>query len=194
VYLRVQTREDKPRRMLPKPRLRTTKKGKLMILTKKTRTRTKRSQAVGYGGRKFPKLSREEKNRYYAEILANCDLIGDCWIWHDAKPDAYINKRFGKRLHTISRFMLAYDTKESLDNDESACHKPECLSKACCNPDHLFWGTYAENCEQREADERRRAEVPAFLLTADPAVFLPIYVAMLIRMTPLPMNRLLTGK
>jgi hypothetical protein len=37
------------------------------------------------------------------------------------------------------------------------CHKsPLCRFKACCNPEHLFWDTHANNCKRRELEKRAR--------------------------------------
>jgi hypothetical protein len=37
------------------------------------------------------------------------------------------------------------------------CHRsPLCRFKACCNPEHLFWDTHANNCKRRELEKRAR--------------------------------------
>jgi hypothetical protein len=133
---------------------------------------------------KYPRLSAEEKDRYYAEIVANCERIGDCLVWKGATTaKGYGVKKFGHRPHSVSRFMLAYTSRESMNTDDDACHKKCCLFRACCNPDHLFWGTHSTNAAHREDAKRRRAELPVFLANADPALFLPVLIAMLQRMT-----------
>jgi hypothetical protein len=138
---------------------------------------------------RYPRLSPAEKDRYCAEILANCDLRGDCWVYRGSKTDdGYGLKKFGESLHSTSRFMLAYATRESLNTNDSACHKKGCLFKACCNPDHLYWGTHSVNSADREQAKRDHAELPAFLLTADPVLFLPILIAISERLMPKPMR------
>ena len=156
-----------------------------MIITKKQPTKASNSNRLS----KYPRLSPAEKDRYCAEILANCDLQGACWVYRGSKTDdGYGIKKFGESLHSVSRFMLAYDTRENLNTNSSACHKKGCLFKACCNPDHLYWGTHSVNSADREQAKRDYAELPAFLLTADPVLFLPILIAMSERLMPRPMR------
>jgi hypothetical protein len=60
-------------------------------------------------------------------------------------------KRMNSKLHSVSRFMLAYASRESLNIPFDACHDTSvCPYKACCNPAHLFWATHAQNCQERE--------------------------------------------
>ncbi len=43
------------------------------------------------------------------------------------------------KMRTVSRFILAYSTRESLDlKDHDACHIRDCPYRACCNPAHLI--------------------------------------------------------
>jgi hypothetical protein len=102
---------------------------------------------------RFRRLSRDEKDRIRQEIVENCKLIADCWIWQGAKSvKGYGLKYIQGQMRIVSRFMLAYSERESLDIDADACHKEFCPYKACCNPAHLFWGTHAENVAQRERE------------------------------------------
>jgi hypothetical protein len=107
-------------------------------------------------------LTAEDKERIKAETLANCDLIADCWIYKGASnPYGYGMKKIGKKVYTVSRFMLAYDTRESLVNPEyDACHRDDiCPYKACCNPRHLYWATKSENCKAREKRAKEEREL-----------------------------------
>jgi hypothetical protein len=93
-----------------------------------------------------------------AEILANCDLVADCWVYRGTPNPTlcYGIKYIAGTKRTVSRFMLAYATRESLDlKGYDACHIRECPYRACCNPAHLFWGTHNENCKQREMEEQK---------------------------------------
>jgi len=109
---------------------------------------------------KHLRLTPQEKDRYYAEILADCKQVGDCLIYQGKKnAKGYGVKKFGDRTHTVSRFMLAYATRESLstlDNHDFALHKSYCISRACCHADHLYWGTHSQNSYDRWADDRKR--------------------------------------
>ena len=106
----------------------------------------------------FLPLTAEEKDRIRAEIIANCDLVADCWVYRTRNSAGYGMKWIDGKMLTTSRFMLAYSTRESLNVRFDACHIPECPYKACCNPLHLFWGSHKENCEQRERMRRELLE------------------------------------
>jgi hypothetical protein len=109
-------------------------------------------------------LTAADKDRIRAEIIANCEFVADCWIYLGARnSDGYGLKRVGDRVHSVSRFMLAYDTRESLNTRLDACHDPlQCPYKACCNPRHLFWATHSKNCRQREQAKREEREMFSF--------------------------------
>jgi hypothetical protein len=107
-------------------------------------------------------LTTAEKEAVKAEILANCDLVADCWIYKGASNEyGYGMKKIGGKVHTVSRFMLAYDTRESLCKPGyDACHRDDiCPYKACCNPRHLYWATRSDNCKAREKRKREEREV-----------------------------------
>ena len=107
-------------------------------------------------------LTAEDKERIKDETLVNCDLVADCWIYKGATNEyGYGMKKIGGKVHTVSRFMLAYDTRESLEKPGyDACHKDEiCPYKACCNPRHLYWATKSENCKAREKRAREEQEL-----------------------------------
>lgn len=109
-------------------------------------------------------LTLAEKQRIRDEILAKCELAGDCWIYTGAKSsEGYGVKKIHGKTYNVSRFMLAYETRDSLTHHFDACHKDGiCPYKACCNPDHLYWATHAENCTARETRAREERVVFAF--------------------------------
>jgi hypothetical protein len=106
--------------------------------------------------KRFRRLTLADKDRIRQEIIDNCDLVGDCWVYRGTKDPAtdYGMKYIGGMMHTVSRFMLAYDSRESLNTADDACHEDCCPYAACCNPRHLFWASHAVNCAQRERDKR----------------------------------------
>jgi hypothetical protein len=110
-------------------------------------------------------LTANDKERIKAEILGNCELVADCWIYKGAvNQSGYGMKKINGRACTVSRFMLAYDTRESLSNPEyDACHRDDvCPYKACCNPQHLYWATKSQNCLAREKRAREERELFTF--------------------------------
>ena len=71
-------------------------------------------------------LTQSEKDSIRAEIIADCELVGDCWVYLGAlNSKGYGIKRIGDRVHSVSRFMLAYSTRESLNIRADACHDPK---------------------------------------------------------------------
>ena len=110
-------------------------------------------------------LTLDDKERIKAEILGNCDLVADCWIYKGAVNDGgYGVKKIAGTARTVSRFMLAYTTRESIvKHGWDACHKDDvCPYKACCNPDHLYWATKSDNCKAREKRAREERELFRF--------------------------------
>ncbi len=117
---------------------------------------------------RFRLLTLTDKDRIRQEIIDNCDLVADCWVYKGSKNNcSYGVKYIQGRMIAVSRFMLCYSTRESLDIKLDACHVGDCPYRACCNPKHLFWGAHADNCKQREEQARlslesRRLENPLY--------------------------------
>ena len=112
---------------------------------------------------RFRPLTIEEKDRIRQEIVDNCDLVGDCWVWRGAKDSAgYGIKYIQGTMRIVSRFMFCYSTRDSLSytaHPYDACHTVEiCPYRACCNPRHLHWGTHAENCKERAMQKKLSRE------------------------------------
>ena len=103
---------------------------------------------------RFRPLTPGEFYRIKQEIIDRCDHVGDCWVYRNVDPTSYGMKYIQGKMRTVSRFMLACSTVQSLDIKLDACHVRECPYKACCNPEHLFWGSHRENCKQREQEKR----------------------------------------
>jgi hypothetical protein len=113
---------------------------------------------------RFRLLTTQEKDSIRQEIINNCDLVADCWVYRTKNSAGYGVKRIGGKVVTVSRFMLAYATRESLDVKADACHVRECPYRACCNPVHLTWGSHSVNAKMREADKREYRSRGANLL------------------------------
>lgn len=80
------------------------------------------------------------------------DRDGDCWEWrgrHDEKGYGRIG--FEGRLQRADRvaWLLSFG-----EIPEGMCVLHRCDNPACCNPDHLFLGSQADNVADRDAKGR----------------------------------------
>src|SRR5690242_19745508 len=104
---------------------------------------------------RFRRMTPAEKDRVWREIVDACTLMADCWIYPVTNSSGYGVKYIAGEMRTVSRFTLAYVTRESMNTKGDACHRDDiCPYRACCNPHHLFWGSHVENSLQREKRKR----------------------------------------
>ena len=71
----------------------------------------------------------------------------DCWPWKAYKTRfgyGVFSVRRGKKTHNILAHRLRYFLEHGAF-DENLCICHQCDNPSCCNPDHLFLGTQAEN-------------------------------------------------
>ncbi len=84
--------------------------------------------------------------------------IDACWIW-----DGFKNKRGYGMLKTGRKTAYAHRVAWELANgpiDGSLWVLHKCDNPPCCNPDHLFLGTAADNNADRHSKGRTKMPVP----------------------------------
>lgn len=86
-----------------------------------------------------------ERNTWLSDIEMLCSLSENgCWIWTRSLDGVGYGKvNFEGTLWSVPRLVLTMTTGIS---GKVACHK-ECDRRACCNPNHLYWGDHKTNME-----------------------------------------------
>lgn len=104
-------------------------------------------------------LGRDRKevrlNKYTSlDDLLNCATPTDngCYEWQGSKVKGYGRIRYQKRSIGVHRLALIFATQQE-PNDLYALHS--CDNTACINPDHLRWGTQADNMADSVLRNRR---------------------------------------
>lgn len=104
-------------------------------------------------------------NPKHLEWLNAIPDTDDCLNWPFSK-DAYGYGRlsYNGRLWKAHRLSLVLATADS--PDLLACHL--CLSRLCCNPRHLYWGTHKDNSRDRVRDRTDNRGVRHYLCKLTP--------------------------
>jgi len=80
------------------------------------------------------------------------DGVACCWLWNACKDKGGYG-RFGIKNNppkkcSSNRFMLTLvDPDFNIDSELKACHR--CDNPGCCNPNHIWPGTYQDNVDDR---------------------------------------------
>lgn len=112
-----------------------------------------------------PVLTEKDINRFWSHVKKNAP--SDCWEWQAFK----LRGGYGKFQHS-KRSLLAHRVALQIrigpiPEGMLACHI--CDNRSCCNPDHLFVGSYADN--RRDCNSKGRhahgEKSPSAKLTAE---------------------------
>lgn len=100
----------------------------------------------------LPAMSDKDIERFLSKIDRGGD--NDCWEWKANKREGYGRFRIGDKLYGATRIM--WKLTHSDPYGSLVCHT--CDNPSCCNPNHLFIGSDADNNADKES--KRRANHP----------------------------------
>lgn len=96
--------------------------------------------------RDIPALTAQEQERFWSKVdkSPGHGPDRDCWIWTASTYDGYGQYRIREnifRAHRIAFFL----TNRQISPILAVCHS--CDNEICCNPKHLWQGTYKDNLQ-----------------------------------------------
>lgn len=106
----------------------------------------------------------EVSPRFWSKV----DVRGDneCWEWQATKNTrggygCFKNKREDGKFHQgrAHRIALELHLGRFISSQTLVCHK--CDNPPCCNPSHLYEGTFANNMQDSYDRNRRKITVPS---------------------------------
>lgn len=103
-------------------------------------------------------LTEKDIARFWSKVNLIPDKNG-CLLWKDSLANRGYGqfKRNGKtdRAHRIALMLSDPIAFKNRGDKNYCCHT--CDVKACCNPEHLFWGTQLDNMQDMTAKGRHRS-------------------------------------
>ena len=93
----------------------------------------------------LPNMAPQEVDRFWSKV--DIRSRRECWPWKGATDGHYGLVRIRNRNYKAHRIAYYLHRGVSL-GDLNACHS--CDNPACCNPDHIWAGSYSDNNQDRE--------------------------------------------
>ncbi len=102
-------------------------------------------------------MIRWDLNKLIDQIRSVCEVEeSGCWIWRHNR--AYPEIMIKRQRQSVARWLLEVTTGETGSVARHSCDRP-----SCCNPQHLLWGSQADNVEdafRRGRRHHRKTYIP----------------------------------
>lgn len=96
-------------------------------------------------------ITEKDKSRFWAKVKRGAP--DECWEWAGwIRKDGYGGARL-RGKHWLAHRVAWMMTNGEIPLGLCGCH--HCDNKKCCNPDHLFLGTYEDNSKDMDSKGRR---------------------------------------
>lgn len=107
------------------------------------------------------KVAQATADRFWAKVQ-NARIRGCCWPWVGYKKKSghglttlaeHTGRRIPLHAHKVAWLLVRGEIPEGL------CANHKCHNPACCNPEHMYLGTRAENMQDRFDKKARKYRV-----------------------------------
>lgn len=99
-----------------------------------------------------------EDDAFVARFWAKVDKGKGCWLWNASGVNGRGRIKFRGKLYLAPRVAKALCENRSPPDELLACHR--CDNPACCNLDHIWWGTPQDNAQDALKKGRLRFPRP----------------------------------